>query len=212
MVFQNLDRTSRLALLVAIGIALGASAWLGYRHMMAPRLLGGKTFPIHVSGAVKDEKVCQVTSEMLVWHAVEAAGGPTPDADLSQLNLAAPLLPNTQVYVPRKGEVVSPERLGPYAASQGFVSSPKSSNNTSPPSSEESQKSEDKNPPAGKINVNTATLKELESLPRIGPVLAQRIIDYRNSVGKFQSVDDLLNVRGIGKKTLELIRPYVTAQ
>ncbi len=209
---QGLDRTSRLALLVAIGIALGASAWLGYQRMVAPHSKGGKGFPIHVSGAVRDEKVCEATSEMLVWDAIELAGGPTPDADLSQINLAARLIPNSQVYVPRKGEVVSPERLGPYGASQSFTFPSSHSATPASSTSEETKSSDEQKPSIGKININTATLKELETLPRIGPVLAQRIIDYRNSVGKFQSVDELLNVRGIGQKTLELLRPYVTTQ
>lgn len=214
--FQNIDRTSRLAILLASGIALGIAAWLGYRHMMASRPQEGASFPVHVSGAVQDEKIFQATPNSLVWDALQAAGGPTPDADLSQINLAAPLYPNTQVYVPRKGELVSPERLGPYAANQELVLPQDTSTTPTasalPNTSEKTEKSSERPASTEKINVNTATLKELESLPRIGPVLAQRIIDYRKTFGKFQSVDELLNVRGIGKKTLDILRPYVTAK
>jgi comEA protein len=60
------------------------------------------------------------------------------------------------------------------------------------------------------ININTASAKELDALPGIGEVLAQRIIDYRNANGPFQSVDDLVKVKGIGEKTLEKIKPYAT--
>jgi comEA protein len=60
------------------------------------------------------------------------------------------------------------------------------------------------------VNINTASAKELDALPGIGEVLAQRIIDYRNANGPFQSVDDLIKVKGIGEKTLEKIKPYAT--
>lgn len=62
----------------------------------------------------------------------------------------------------------------------------------------------------GRININKATKEELTSVPGIGDVTAQRIIEYRQSIGKFYSVDDLLNVSGIGKTLLEKMRPYIT--
>jgi competence protein ComEA len=62
------------------------------------------------------------------------------------------------------------------------------------------------------INLNTATAEQLEAIPGIGPVLAQRIIEYRQTHGRFQSVDELLEVRGIGPKRLESMRPYVTVR
>ena len=62
----------------------------------------------------------------------------------------------------------------------------------------------------GRININTATIEELTSIPGIGKVTAQRIVEYRQKYGKFYSVTDLLKVKGIGKSTLENIRPYIT--
>ncbi len=63
-----------------------------------------------------------------------------------------------------------------------------------------------------KVNVNTADADSLQELPRIGPVMAQRIIEYRDEHGPFQTVDDLVKVRGIGEKTLERLRPLVSVK
>ena len=61
----------------------------------------------------------------------------------------------------------------------------------------------------GSININKADVEELEKLPRIGPAMAKRIIEYRKLQGSFKSLDDLIKVKGIGQKTLDLIRPYL---
>jgi len=67
----------------------------------------------------------------------------------------------------------------------------------------------EKHPPARPVDLNAATLKELEELPGIGPVMAQRIIDTRQKSGRFHRVEDLLAIRGISQKKLEALRPYV---
>ncbi len=87
-----------------------------------------------------------------------------------------------------------------------YISSDKSTNNTD---ESETMQEEIKD---GKININTATAKELALLPGIGEVLAQRIIDYRTESGPFESVDELTNVSGIGEKKLEQLKPYAKVE
>ena len=134
----------------------------------------------HAAGAVVDPGVYELPAGARVSDLVDAAGGPLPDADLHQLNLAAPLAGGERVYVPRVGEVVAA------APSTGG------------------------DEPAGPLDLNRATLEQLDELPGIGPATAQAIIDERDRRGGFRSVDDLLDVRGIGPAKLEGIRDLVT--
>jgi len=137
---------------------------------------------VYVCGAVKAPAVYRLPPGSLVEDAIRAAGGPTDDADLVRINLARELLDQQQVYVPRLGEDLS------YPTLSGGVG----------PSTEPHP-----------VNINTATAAELETLPHIGPGLARQIVDYREAYGPFQSVEDLLNVPGIGPSTLEELREWV---
>ncbi len=147
---------------------------------------------VHVAGAVKKPGVVRIPRSSRVDDAVKAAGGFSSQADPDSVNLAQPLEDGVQVYVPRKGESVQVQtRVG--AVRRGATS-------------------EHKEPQPGKINVNTASAEQLESLPGVGPATARAIIEYRRQNGAFHSVDELLEVRGIGPKKLEQIRPYVVVK
>jgi competence protein ComEA len=135
---------------------------------------------VDVAGWVRDPGVYTFDGGARVVDAIEAAGGARPGAELSALNLAAPLVDGTQVLVPKAGEAPPPG-----VASGGDV-------------------------PGALVNVNTATATELETLPGIGEVIAQAIVDHRTENGPFASVDELLDVTGIGDATLENIRELVT--
>jgi competence protein ComEA len=141
---------------------------------------------VHVAGAVASPGVYELAPGARVCDAVEAAGGFSADADPDALNLAAELADGVQVRVPVLGEEV--QEASAYAA-QGSTDAASSS--------------------TGLVNVNTATVAELESLSGVGPVTAQAIVDEREANGPFASVDDLTRVRGIGDKKLATLAGQV---
>jgi len=151
---------------------------------------------VHVSGAVKRAGVYRLAPDSRVADAIEQAGGATQNADLDALNLAEPLQDGQKIHVPRKGEASAPT-LASVAPSRTPRSAPQAAATATT---------------QFPINLNTATAEQLEAIPGIGPVLAQRIIEYRQTRGRFQSVDELLEVRGIGPKRLESMRPYVVVK
>lgn len=140
--------------------------------------------PIHVyvSGAVHQPAVYELPPGSLAQDAVLAAGGQTDEADLSRVNLAQTLNEGDQVHVPAAGEAAAG------GAEEGPANTPT---------------------PSGPINLNTATLDELEWLPGIGPSLAQRIIDYRDTHGPFTSIEQVMNVSGIGPGKFDGIRDLI---
>ncbi|MDI6601471.1 MAG: helix-hairpin-helix domain-containing protein [Thermoanaerobacteraceae bacterium] len=145
-----------------------------------------KTVFVHVAGQVKNPGVYELKNGLRVIDAVNMAGGPLQDADLDSLNLAKKLSDEEKIYVPKKGEM------------------PPASNNV-PNSAVQSSTAIN-----GKININTAGIEELKSLPGIGDVLARNIIDYRNANGPFNKIEDIVNVPKIGPKTFENIKDKIT--
>ncbi len=140
---------------------------------------------VHVAGAVISPGVYRLDVSARIDEAVAAAGGPTADADLDRLNLAAPAGDGTRVFVPRVGEDVPPVvAAGP---------APDSAAGTNPPDGAGSTGG-DPSP----VDVNDAGLDELQTLPGIGPTIATAIIDDRERNGPFASPADLERVPGIG--------------
>ncbi len=138
---------------------------------------------VDVAGMVRRPGVYRLPVGARVIDAVRRAGGVRRGADLSLLNLAAPLTDGIQILVPKQGGTVS-GAAG--AAATGTDA------------------------PAGPVNINTATESELETLNGVGPVTANAIVQYRTQHGPFRSVGDLVNVSGIGPVTLEELRPFIT--
>ena len=140
---------------------------------------------VDVAGWVRHPGVYEFAQGDRVIDAIRRAGGGKPHADLTSINQAALLTDGEQIVVWRKAPGAGP-------GSWGGPGGPGSTQGTE-----------------AIINLNTASLEQLETLPGIGAALGQRIIDYRERHGPFRSVDDLLNVSGIGEKRLDDLRPKV---
>ena len=145
---------------------------------------------VHVAGAVLTPGLKRLPAGSRVDDAIAAAGGPTPDADIDRLNLAQPVEDGSRVAVPRIGEA-------------GAVPS---SGVTPPVGSGADRGAAGAATPSSPVDLNNADATELEALPGVGPATAKAIIDHRAANGPFRSVDDLLDVRGIGPAKLEALR------
>ena len=154
---------------------------------------------VYVSGEVVKPGVYVLLATARVIDALQAAGGATNQADLVVVNLAAPLVDAAQVFIPRMGSTPRVTLPRPHAginlpiagagAGAGAVGGA--------------------TPTAGIVDINSATISDLDALPGVGPSTAQAIIDYRVANGPYASVDDLLNVRGIGPSKLAALRARV---
>ena len=137
---------------------------------------------VYVSGEVVRPGVYRLDSEHRVADALNAAGGPTADANLDRINLALKLNDEDQVHVPAVGSS-NPETVGLTGASPSSTS--------------------------GKLDLNAATVEELETLPGIGSVRAEAIVEHRTNHGPFEDIDDLVQVTGIGDGILGSIRHLI---
>lgn len=145
---------------------------------------GARTIFVHVGGEVATPGLYELANGSRVNDAVEAAGGTKGKADLDGLNLAARVKDGDKVLVPKRAAPAAPGGAAPSGGSQAQ--------------------------PGGLVNLNAATAADLETLPGIGPALAERIIAYRTEHGGFRRVEDLLEVAGIGPKKFEDLKDQVT--
>jgi competence protein ComEA len=144
---------------------------------------------VHVVGAVHHPGLVRLPAGSRVVDAVRAAGGTTASARPASVNLARLLVDGEQLVVQRRGSaplLAAPAPAGAAGNASGTLA------------------------PSAPVDLNSATLAALDGLPGIGPVLAQRILDWRTAHGRFSSVDELGEVSGIGEATLADLRPVVT--
>jgi competence protein ComEA len=169
-----------------LALALGLAAWRLWDGGGSPaqperppraRFLGHRELLVHVAGEVRRPGVYRIAGDGRVIQALRLAGGPTRNADLAALNLAAPLQDGQQVLVP--------PRAPPTGSAPGTPAR------------------------AGPVSLSAATAAELEALDGVGPALAARIVAWRDAHGGFSSVDQLLEVPGIGDGRLDALRPQV---
>lgn len=175
-----------LALAATVGIGILRGATTTPTDIAVPAASFTSAAPdavyVHVSGAVHAPGLYRLDDGARVLDAVAAAGGFAEGADENALNLARTLSDGEQLLVPMVGAAAGEATAGGAAAAPGD----------------------------GRVNLNTADVAALDTLPRIGPAMAQRIVDWREKNGRFTSVEDLLAVPGIGDKMLEALRDLVT--
>lgn len=137
---------------------------------------------MHVAGAVRKPGVFALPPGARVADAIALAGGALPRADVDALNLAAPAVDGAQILVPFRSDDSVATAPAPLSSSTSSTT----------------------------VSLNTADQAALETIPGIGPVTATAILEYRASIGSFESLEQLLDVTGIGPATLESMRPYIT--
>jgi competence protein ComEA len=152
-------------------------------RVAAPRPAAAKLLVIDVAGEVRRPGLYRLRSGSRIDDAITAAGGPTSKAELDTVNLAAPIADGEQVVVPGRGA----------AGEAAAAASPSGAGSS----------------PTAPLDLNTATLEQLESLPGIGPVTAQKILDYRQTHGAFHSVTELQGVPGIGPAHMAQLKGLV---
>lgn len=194
----TLSRAELIALVAVVGVTVAGAGFWYVRSLPAPvqvrsgpsgALVAAPTASaspatvilVDVAGWVRRPGVYEFAEGARVIDAIDAAGGARPGAVLSSLNLAAPLVDGTQVLVLKESQSAPTTETG--TGTSGAM---------------------------GLVNVNSATNAELETLPGIGEVIAQAIVDHRTENGPFTSVEQLVDVSGIGDATLENIRELVT--
>lgn len=180
---------------------------------------GEATVRVHVAGAVNNPGVYTLPAQGRAVDAIAAASGAAADADLDRVNLAGALSDGVQIYVPHRGETAAPAQIQPNGgtanagqanAANGASQNGASQGGTQPQPARTLTPAGSAQKGSTPVNINTATAEELQTLPRIGPAMAQRIIAWREAHGGFRSVDELDAVPGIGPSMLENLRPLVT--
>jgi len=148
---------------------------------------------VYVCGAVRSPGVVRVPADARVADALALAGGPGPRAELDGVNLAAKVVDGQQIVVPERGASVA---AGSSAAATASGSASAAGGSATAP--------------GAPVNINTASLEELDTLDGVGPATAQKIIDYRSASGPFKVVDDIKNVSGIGDAKFAAMKDSIT--
>lgn len=185
----------RVGTVAAAGLALAGAGYVGSRYLREPgkvefQRLGRTGDPsevaVHVTGQVNAPGLVRVSSEARIADAIARAGGLTKEAAPERLNLAAKVKDGSKIHVPARNEA--------FAAGPNENADPVAQGNDAA---------------GGLISLNQAAKADLETIPGIGPAIAQRILDYRATSGGFKTIEELDAVKGIGAKKLTQIRPYI---
>jgi competence protein ComEA len=186
-----------------IGVAFATVVGLTYsrQNNLVPTHRPG-ALVVQVAGAVKDPGVFEMPKGSRISDAIKRAGGFSRDADAARVNQAQALSDGTKLQIPRVGD--------PEESIQTLIPQLESGEKRLTGGSPSSGSGKKQLPPYASISINNASIEQLMQLPRVGKATAQRIVEFRMQLGGFRAIEDLDRVKGIGPKTLELIRPYVT--
>lgn len=162
---------------------------------------------VHVSGAVNKEGIVELETDSRISDAIDKAEGLAENADTKKINLAFKLEDGMKIYIPKIGE----EESEKVQESTGDETSKYITSSSRVVDSQENERTENSSGKAikGKVNINTASQTELETLPGIGPATSSKIISYREENGKFESIEELKEVSGIGDSKFENIKEFI---
>ena len=150
---------------------------------------------IQIGGEVRNPGVYRLRSGQRIQDAIEAAGGPTVDADLEEINRAQVLEDGSHIRVPAEGDQ---SQLPTVTAPNSLMSPSKPRPSSSSPSNV-----------AGTVSINSASAEMLDTLPGVGPAIAQKIIQYRQQNGGFRTIEEIMEVSGIGEKKFAAMKEYL---
>ena len=149
--------------------------------------VNNKEITIYISGAVKSPGIVTLNQGERLATAVEKVGGTTDKADLNSINMAVKVEDEMHYIIPKFGEIIDSNSQ----QNNDTISNNSANNKTS------------------KININTATIEELDTLPGVGEATANKILNHRNESGNFKSIEEIKNVNGIGDKKYENIKELI---
>jgi len=205
----NLSRQEKIVFLIIISALLITFSWKLYSKekdsiIIVPtadmgesdireekELIDKKICIVHISGAVNQPGVYQLTEGERIIDAVKMAGGEMESANIDAVNLAAHLYDGQKIVLPFILEDNEDEVNQNVLANEEF-------------------RQHDYSLSSSVLNLNAVTSNQLETLPGIGPALAERILSYRKNHGLFRNIEDIMNVSGIGEKRFESIKEYIT--
>lgn len=206
-------KKSLIVLLAIIAVAAGATFY-GLHEEAEPALTtevaasatkeqepAAKGIVVYLTGAVQQPGIVHLNEGARVADAVEKCGGFAPTADTEAINLAQVMKDGQQLKVPEKGAFVPTQ----VATAAGGIAVRSGSNSGAAPQAQATGGGSD----GGLVNLNTADEKQLDTLPGVGPAMAQRIIDYRQSEGAFTAIEDLKKIKGIGEAKFNKMKDKV---
>lgn len=201
------SRAIILGSLIGLVLFTALQLWRGRQHdtlvLQVQPLSDPNIIQVYVGGAVARPGLYRLPRGSRAAQAIDAAGGATADGDTTAIGMAAPLEDADQLIVPARRAAATPPPQGgsltpPTVPPPGTAGQPAAPTPTASTS------------PAGPVNINTAGVADLDALPGIGPAIAQRVIDYREANGPFQTVEELAEVRGISEAMVAELRPLIT--